>query len=103
MPRAIGIAAVLLYSFLALDVFAGDLSAIQLVGFLVHLLPSLAQILLLVFAWRFPYVGGIVYLVLGLAPVMLLSNSPWVNLSLAAPLFLTGILFIAQAWYAYDR
>jgi hypothetical protein len=98
----IGILAILCISAFALDVFQpGEPWTSALLGFAIHLIPSAVLVIILVIAWRAELVGGILFVVVSLAPFAFLSNSLWVNLLLAAPFTLTGALFIIE--YSINR
>ena len=67
LPRVICIAAILFVSIFAMDSFGPGLTIWQqLGGFLIHLIPTFVLIALLVVAWKWEYVGGLLYIVLGL-------------------------------------
>jgi hypothetical protein len=94
-PRLFGIIGILFISVFALDVFEPGVPPLEIaIGLFVHLLPSLALVVLLAFAWVFELVGGILFLLVGLLIVAYLSNAMWVNLMLAAPFLATGFLFL---------
>ena len=80
----------------ALDVFWAESPWWQnLLGFAIHSLPTLVLIALLALSWRWPLVSGALFLVVALAPFVLLSNALWVNALLAAPAALAGALLVA--------
>jgi len=59
-PRVLGILIVLLLTLLSTDVFVEDYSFWQsLLGFLIHMLPAFAVILVLALAWRWEWVGAL--------------------------------------------
>lgn len=95
--RSIAILGTGFISLFALDVFGmeGPL-AWRLAGFLVHLAPSLALTGILAVAWRWPMVGGVLFIVAGLSP-LLLSNPVWTNLLLGGPFLAAGAGFLASA------
>jgi len=98
-PRAVGILAILYLSMFALDVFQpGEPWLSILIALAIHLIPSAVLVVVLVIAWRAELVGGIMFVVVSLVPFALLRNPFWVNLLLAAPFTLTGVLFIAEYW-----
>lgn len=97
-PRAIAIAGIIFLSLFALDVGAAGMPLVQyLTGLLIHLLPSLVLLMVLVAAWRYEFVGGVLFILCGLAPVLLLSNPLWVNAILGSPFILAGLLFLLHA------
>lgn len=90
-----GIATIAFLLSFSLDVFGGDSPVFQqLLGFLIHSLPALVLVLALVLAWHFERLGGAIFLVLSMLPFVFLSNVVWVNAMLAAPLVVTGTLFL---------
>ena len=96
--RGVAILGIGFISVFALDVFGmeGPL-AWRLAGFLVHLAPSLALTGLLAVAWRWPGVGGALFIAAGLSPLLLLSNPVWTNLLLGGPFIAAGAGFLAGA------
>jgi len=109
LPRVICILAILFISMFALDAFAPGLTIWQQIGgFLLHLIPSYIMIALLVIAWKWEYVGGIIFTILGFGfsvSVFLLNYNrnhfsalqSLVNTVIVAiPFVLVGILFIVS-------
>lgn len=67
LPRIICILAILFVSMFAMDSFSPDLTVgQQIVGFLIHLIPSFIMIVILVVAWKWERVGGIILLIISL-------------------------------------
>jgi hypothetical protein len=109
LPRIICILAILFVSMFALDAFAPGLTIWQQLGaFFMHLLPSFVLASCLIFAWKWEYVGGIIFMLLGigLSPFiyllnhnrngMTVGNSLIVVLIINIPFILVGILFIVS-------
>jgi len=109
LPRMICILAILFVSMFALDAFAPELTFWQQIGgFLLHLIPSYIMIALLIVAWKWEYVGGIIFTILGFGfsiSVFLLNynrnhfsalQSIVTTLIVAIPFVLVGILFIVS-------
>lgn len=101
-PRFLGILFILFISLFALDVFAeGYAWWEQLLGLLVHLIPSFVLVAALVIAWLRPGLGGLLFLAVAFGFVVrynLLSN--WVTaLMIAGPPLLVGALFLVD-WQA---
>lgn len=107
LPRIICILAILFISVFALDAFSPGLTLWQqLAGFLMHLIPTFILTCLLVIAWKWELVGGIIFTVIGLAmsPVIFLHNyrinhfsigqSIGVILLITFPFVVVGVLFI---------
>ena len=62
-PRAAGIAIIFFVSLFALDVFSPEYTLGEmLLGFLMHMLPSIGMAVLLVIAWRWEWVGFAAFL-----------------------------------------
>jgi prolipoprotein diacylglyceryltransferase len=107
LPRIICILAILFISMFALDAFSPGLTLWKQIGdFLIHLIPSYIMIALLVIAWKWEYVGGIIFTVIGFVfclSVFLLNYNrnhfsaaqSFINtLIVAIPFVLVGILFM---------
>ncbi|MDP2782617.1 hypothetical protein [Devosia sp.] len=96
--RAVAILGIGFISMFALDVFGMDAPPLQLaLGLFMHLLPSVVLVAVLAIGWRWPLVGGALYLVVAALPMLLLSNPFWVNAMLAGPFALAGVLFTTAA------
>jgi len=67
LPRIICILAILFISMFALDAFAPGLTFWQQIGgLLMHLIPSFILLALLVVAWKWELIGGIIFTIIGL-------------------------------------
>jgi hypothetical protein len=66
-----------------------------LVAFLGHLLPPVLVIIILILSWRWSWIGGIIYLSVGIA--YLAGVETW-DAIIYVPLFLNGVLFLL-CWY----
>lgn len=96
--RLIAIGGIGFLSLFALDVFEAGAAPMQVaLGLFMHLLPSFGLLIILAIAWRWPPVGGIMFLVVACLPLAFLSNPLWVNALLASPFAVAGVLFIAGA------
>ena len=105
-PRMLCIIAILFISLFALDAFSPGLSFWkQIGGFLIHLIPSFILIALLILAWKKEFIGGIVFMIigLGLSPVVFSHNyrmnhsifmSLGIILTITIPFAIVGVLFI---------
>ena len=105
-PRIMCILAILFISIFALDAFQADLTVWQQIGaFLMHLIPTFILIALLLVAWKWELIGGIIFIVIGLgfSPLVFIHNygmngSVWMSLgiimSITIPFALVGVLFI---------
>lgn len=102
MPRILSILFAVFISLFALDVFSGDHSIWEMIGgFLIHLIPTYIILIVLAISWRWEWIGGVVYIGLGvLYMVTAWGRFVWtVYLSIPAPLFLIGALFIVNWIY----
>ena len=106
LPRIICILAILFVSLFAADAFAPELTVWQQIGaFVMHLIPSFILLAFLIVAWKWEYIGGIIFIIigLGLSPLVFMHNykmndSIWMSLGIIAaitiPFAIVGILFI---------
>ena len=106
LPRLLCIGAILFVSMFALDSFEPGIPfSRQLLNFFMNLIPSYVLLLLLWLAWKKPYVGGIIFAIIGVVTSPLVYNLNYnrnhsVMLSLSIILMITipfiviGILFI---------
>jgi hypothetical protein len=107
-PRIICILAIIFISLFALDSFAPDLTIWQQIGaFLIHLIPSFVLLALLIVAWKWEFIGGIIFTLIGLgfSPFIFVHNykmnhSVWMSIGIimmiTAPFIIVGILFIVS-------
>ena len=97
--RILSVAVALFLSLFALDAFDPRLPLTrQIIGFAVHLIPSLVLAANAALAWRFPRLGGGLYFAwAGFYLVMAWGKVHWTALALiSGPLALVGLLFILQ-------
>jgi len=105
-PRILGIIAIAFISMFALDAFQADLTLMeQMKDFLMHLVPTFVLLAIFLVAWKWEFIGGIIFIVIGLilTPVIYIHNynmngSVWMSLGVIVmitfPFILMGILFI---------
>jgi hypothetical protein len=105
-PRILCIVAILFVSLFALDAFAFGLTIWQqLAGFLKHLIPSFILLAFLLVAWKYEYIGGLIFAIMGLgfSPFIFLHNyqmnhsvgmSLIIILMITFPFVVVGLLFI---------
>lgn len=105
-PRILGIVMILFISMFAFDSFApGNTLGQNLLSLLIHLLPSIGLLILLLVAWKWELIGGIIFTLAGIAWSIFVyminfkrtgsaGKALFVVLTLALPLIITGILFI---------
>jgi len=101
-PRILGLLIAIFVSIFALDVFGEGYSFWETIAALaMHLIPTLVILVVLVVAWRWEWVGGFLFVALGVLYITLFwepSNLP-AYLLISGPLFLDGILFLLDGWY----
>lgn len=107
-PRILGILAIVFISLFALDSFNPNLTIWQqMTGFLIHLIPSFILLGLLIIAWKWEYVGGIIFTIIGLAlsPFVFIKNyemnhsiwtSAFIVLTITFPFVVVGVLFVVN-------
>jgi len=106
LPRILCILTILFVSIFALDAFSPELSLWRQIGaFLIHLTPSFILLGLLILAWKREFIGGIIFILigLGLSPIVFSHNyrmnhsivmSIGIILTITIPFAIVGILFI---------
>ena len=105
-PRILCILAILFISLFALDSFSSERTFWQnIAALLMHLIPSFVLLAVLIVAWRWEKVGGIILTIFGLAFCIFIfifnykrthsvATSLLIALTLCIPFVLAGILFI---------
>jgi hypothetical protein len=108
-PRILCILAILFISLFALDAFEPGRSLGQQFGaFFMHLIPTMVLTILLLIAWRWGMIGGIIFTIIGIvmSPIIYqhnysMNNSVWVSLSIiltiTIPFIIVGALFITES------
>jgi hypothetical protein len=96
LPRILGILFALFISIFALDAFGGGIPFWESVlGFLIHLVPTYIVIIILLVAWKWEWIGGILFIIAGAFYIVLMPDPDWIAILLiSGPPFLIGILFI---------
>jgi hypothetical protein len=101
-PRILAIAYIAFLAVFALDVFHGDDGFWRTAAaFALHLIPNTIVMLVLLIAWRWEHIGGLLFIALGgFYVVWAWGVFPWPTyLVIAAPCALIGVLFILnRAW-----
>jgi hypothetical protein len=87
LPRILAILFVVFISLFAFDVFEEPLWPIAL---LIHLIPSFTLAGITFIAWKHEQLGGILFLLAGLAMFLFFHS-----LALASPVFVIGLLFLS--------
>ena len=106
LPRLLCIGAILFVSMFALDAFEPGIPfAQQLINFLIHLVPTYVLLLFLWIAWKRPFAGGILFVIIGIVTSPLVYNlnynrthsvmtSLTIILMITIPFIVMGILFL---------
>lgn len=108
LPRILCIMAILFVSMFALDAFDPQLTIWQQIkAFFMHLIPSFILIVMLLVAWKWELIGGILLALTGLIMTPFVFNMNYnmnhsvltsmiIILIITFPFVLTGILFIVD-------
>jgi hypothetical protein len=96
-PRILGMLAILFMMLFSLDCFDGDgkLGA-NLLCLLMHNIPALIILGVLIVAWKWELIGGILFLAASLTGMIFFNvfSGNWGALIVMTPFIITGILFI---------
>ena len=100
-PRIVCILFAAFVSLFSLDVFdAGQGFWETIGGFLIHNIPTGIVLIVLAIAWRWEWIGAIVFIGLGaLFLVSVWGQFPWAVVFISGPLFLVGVLFLVNWRY----
>ena len=110
LPRIICMLAILFISLFAADAFKPGLTIWQQLGaFIINLIPSFVLLAVLIIAWKWEYIGGIIFIIigLGLSPVVFMHNykmndSIWMSagiiMIITIPFAIVGVLFIVSGY-----
>lgn len=100
LPRLLSIGFVLFLSVFALDVFEGPFEPMMLVGFIVHLLPSLILLGAIIVAWKYDLVGALMFLGFAVFYVLMVGpGRPWSwYAGISLPSAIVGMLYLTR-WY----
>ena len=106
-PRILCIIAILFISLFALDSFSSERTFWQNTGaFLMHLIPSFVLLAILIVAWKWENIGGIMLIIVGVVLCVFIFNlnynqrhfTLWQSIRnvslLCLPFILAGILFL---------
>lgn len=92
-PRGLGILFAFFISLFALDVFGMGASFWETVaGLLIHLIPTYIVIAVLILAWRWEWIGALIFTALAAIYVIETGRLDW-SVFIAGPLLLIGVLF----------
>ncbi|MCU0379028.1 MAG: hypothetical protein MUC78_12310 [Bacteroidales bacterium] len=107
-PRVLCIVAILFISMFAADSFSSERTFFQNLGALMmHLIPSFMLVAFLIFAWKYEFLGGILFILLGLGFSFFIYNLNFdrtqsvstalqATVMLTVPFVVVGILFIVS-------
>ena len=104
-PRILSILFAIFVSLFALDVFGAGYSFWEtLLALLIHLIPTLAILIVLAISWRWEWFGGVLFIFLAALYLGRFGGQfPWSTyLVMSGPPFLVGILFIINWLYRKD-
>lgn len=107
LPRILSILFILFLSLFSLDIFDSCNSFLSCVlGLFIHNIPSIILIVLLIVAWKYDIIGGIVFISAGILYMIILLTANILNnpdfelymlswsLIISGPAFVIGILWI---------
>jgi len=98
-PRILCILFAIFISFFAFDVFdQGTGFWKTLLALLIHLIPTFLIIIILILSWKRTWIGGISYILIGIAYIIWSSQTGRGSQIIYIPLFLVGILFLTS-WF----
>jgi hypothetical protein len=101
MPRILCVLFAVFVSLFALDVFGEGYDFWEtIVALVMHLIPTGIILISLAIAWRWEWIGAILFLALGVGYVIMAwGKFEWTTyLLIAGPLFLVGVLFLVN-WF----
>lgn len=98
IARILAVLYILFIGMFSLDVFSEGIGAWRvLVGFLIHNIPAFILIAVLGTAWKYPRIGGIGFLLCGVAMVFFVRRVDlWGALIFSSPLGVIGALFLGS-------
>src|SRR3989344_5394376 len=97
LPRILAVAIILFLGIFALDVFEQGKPLWEMAaGFLIHLAPNFLLLIILIIAWKKEDTGGLLFMLVAEYMFLFFHNPFWVNMMLFGPIFLIGLLFVAD-------
>lgn len=98
-PRLLTILFAVFISLFAMDAFVEGGDFLKILGdFMIHLIPTASIVMILVLSWKREWIGGIVFLLLGIAYAVFAIRHPQWILFISGPMFLISILFLI-GWF----
>ena len=100
-PRITAILFTLFISLFALDVFQEDVKFGEaIIGLLIHLIPTFVMAIAIVLAWRWEWVGTVVFAGWAILYVSTARDFPWSVYAIIAGIpFVIGVLFLLDWIY----
>jgi hypothetical protein len=99
-PRVICILFALFLSLFALDVFGEGLGFLRTIqALLIHLIPTYIVLAVLAVSWRWEWIGGVLFIFLGMLYIETWRGHWSAYLVISGPLFLLGGLFFLNWFY----
>ena len=98
-PRILGLLFAAFISLFALDVFGEGYGFWEtIVALIMHLIPTAILLAILALAWRWQWIGAILFVALGVAYLIMAGGKfEWATyLFISGPLFLIGVLFLVN-------
>lgn len=102
LPRILLVLFAAFLSLFALDIFSEGYSILDtIVGLFMHLIPTFLLLIVLAIAWKFPLVGGVLFILLGAVSIFFFDTyEHWISFVLISiPPFVIGVLFLLDGWY----
>jgi hypothetical protein len=99
-PRVLAILMAAFLSMFAMDVFEEYAFPLVLVALFMHLIPTFALVIVILLAWRYKLVGGILFILLAIFYTWMTWGKfdLLTYLIIPLPVFLTGALFILDRY-----
>jgi hypothetical protein len=96
-PRLLTIFFAIFISLFALDAFEESGGLIKsLSAFMIHLIPTAIIVAILILSWKRGWIGGVSFLLFGIAYAISASSHPQWILAISGPLFVISILFFTS-------
>jgi hypothetical protein len=102
LPRVLTILFIIFLSLFSLDAFSEGYGYWEaLGGFFMHNIPVFILLIVLLISWKWPEIGGLIFLGLGIFYLFLISGKAplWGFLIVGVPVILIGLLFLFQKYF----
>jgi hypothetical protein len=98
-PRVLGMVCAVFLALFALDTFERGFALDLLPAFASHLVPAFLVAAAVALAWRWPWLGGLLFVLFALGYALSVPGRlDWI-MAIAGPLLLVGLLFIVSWRY----